>query len=81
MPSRAQACRSSRVNGTVMRPSRDSLKKRLDYLNHMTEPQLDRFHRAVRKVVHADGQITAEEIQAYSIIEDWKVCQRVESHQ
>jgi hypothetical protein len=64
-----------------MRPSRDSLKKRLDYLNHMTEPQLDRFHRAVRKVVHADGQITAEEIQAYSIIEDWKVCQRVESHQ
>lgn len=57
-----------------MRPSRSSLQDRLDRLQEMTEPQLDRFHRAVRKVVHADGKVSPQEIEAYSIIEDWKVC-------
>lgn len=55
-----------------MRPRRGSLTKHLDDVSMLGDVQLRRFNKAVRKVIHADGHVSEEEIELYSLIEEWR---------
>lgn len=55
-----------------MRPRRASIPTHLQALEEMGPVHIERFNRALRRVLMADGQISIEEAELYSLIEEWR---------